>query len=157
MNSRSLFTVQTWCFELVLQKRPCSPKRRTEKASTKPPLPKYSASNMRKGVYQATLDLVQSLCDTSSGLVDCFPMEDRLQALREVCNVDGLDFCDEYKLVIMSLMFRRNGAPTFWLKVWNLLVEFDDYTLNFFSCTFILWQSVAELNQQLVAAESDGG
>ncbi|XP_024378951.1 phosphatidylinositol 4-kinase beta 1 isoform X2 [Physcomitrium patens] len=81
-------------------KRPGSPKRRTEKASTKPPLPKYSASNMRKGVYQATLDLVQSLCDTSSGLVDCFPMEDRLQALRE---------------------------------------------------------SVAELNQQLVAAESDGG
>nr|PNR53857.1 hypothetical protein PHYPA_007532 [Physcomitrium patens] len=81
-------------------KRPGSPKRRTEKTSTKPPLPKSSASNLRKGVYQATLDLVQSLCDTSSGLVDCFPMEDRLQALRE---------------------------------------------------------SVAELNQQLVAAESDGG
>ncbi|KAG0571619.1 hypothetical protein KC19_VG027900 [Ceratodon purpureus] len=74
--------------------------KKTEKASTKPPLPKYSASSMRKGVYQATLDLVQSLCDTSSGLVDCFPMEDRMLALRE---------------------------------------------------------SVAELNQQLVAAESDGG
>jgi phosphatidylinositol 4-kinase len=74
--------------------------KKPDKASTKPPLPKYSASSMRKGVYQATLDLVQSLCDTSSGLVDCFPMDDRLTALRE---------------------------------------------------------SVAELNQQLVAAESDGG
>jgi phosphatidylinositol 4-kinase len=61
--------------------------KRIEKTSTKPPLPKYSASSMRKGVYQATLDLVQSLCDTSSGLVDCFPMEDRLHALREVCGL----------------------------------------------------------------------
>jgi hypothetical protein len=68
-------------------KRPGSPKRRTvkvDKSSEKPPLPKYSLFHIRKGVFHATLDFVQSLCETSSGLADIFPMEDRHQALREV-------------------------------------------------------------------------
>ncbi|CAM6034140.1 unnamed protein product [Sphagnum compactum] len=67
-------------------KRPGSPKRRAEKpdkSSAKPPLPKYSLFHIRKGVFHATLDFVQSLCDTSSGLADIFPMEDRRQALQE--------------------------------------------------------------------------
>ncbi|CAK9192430.1 unnamed protein product [Sphagnum jensenii] len=67
-------------------KRPGSPKRRTvkaDKSSEKPPLPKYSLFHIRKGVFHATLDFVQSLCETSSGLADIFPMEDRHQALRE--------------------------------------------------------------------------
>lgn len=75
--------------------------KKPEKASTKPPLPKYSASSMRKGVYQATLDLVQSLCDTSSGLVDCFPMDDRLTALREVCGSHELCACNEFSVRVM--------------------------------------------------------
>lgn len=71
-----------------MQKRPGSPKQRAEKpdkSSAKPPLPKYSLFHIRKGVFHATLDFVQSLCDTSSGLTDIFPMEDRRQALQEVC------------------------------------------------------------------------
>lgn len=42
---------------------------------------------MRKGVCLATLDFVQSLCETSSGLIEIFPMEYRMQALREVCHL----------------------------------------------------------------------
>lgn len=78
--------------------------KRTEKSSTKPPLPKYSASNMRKGVYQATLDLVQSLCDTSSGLVECFPMEDRMHALREVCCLHELGSCDGFQFPSLNVV-----------------------------------------------------
>lgn len=58
---------------------------------------------MRKGVYQATLDLVQSLCDTSSGLVDCFPMDDRLTALREVCGPHELCACDGFSVRVVCL------------------------------------------------------
>eukprot|EP00249_Psilotum_nudum_P024190 c29117_g1_i1 orf=1076-3994(-) len=67
----------------LFSKRPGSPKQRTEKSSSKPPLPKYSSFHLRKGTYHATLDFVQSLCDISSGLVDVFPMEDRRKSLHE--------------------------------------------------------------------------
>ncbi|XP_047330489.1 phosphatidylinositol 4-kinase beta 1 [Impatiens glandulifera] len=53
-------------------------------SSSKPPLPNYSsASQFRKGAYHESLDFVLSLCDTSYGLVDVFPVEDRKTALCE--------------------------------------------------------------------------
>lgn len=55
-----------------------------EKQSGKPPLPNNAIAELRKGSYYASLELVQSLCDTSYGLVDIFPVEDRKIALREV-------------------------------------------------------------------------
>lgn len=69
---------------LILQKRPGSPQQRNEKANAKPPLPNNTASQFRKGAYHESLEFVQSLCDTSYGLVDIFPIEDRKSALREV-------------------------------------------------------------------------
>ncbi|EEE51839.1 hypothetical protein OsJ_33331 [Oryza sativa Japonica Group] len=54
-----------------------------DKQSGKPPLPNNAIAELRKGCYYASLELVQSLCDTSYGLVDIFPMEDRKIALRE--------------------------------------------------------------------------
>eukprot|EP00250_Pteridium_aquilinum_P015981 c22872_g1_i3 orf=1049-4555(+) len=65
------------------QKRPGSPKQRIERSAAKPPLPKYSSFHLRKGTYHATLDFIQSLCDTSTGLVDVYPMEDRQKSLYE--------------------------------------------------------------------------
>ncbi|KAI5075146.1 hypothetical protein GOP47_0009222 [Adiantum capillus-veneris] len=64
-------------------KRPGSPKQRIERLAAKPPLPKYSSFHLRKGTYHATLDFIQSLCDTSTGLVDVYPMEDRQKSLHE--------------------------------------------------------------------------
>ncbi|CAM8884087.1 unnamed protein product [Rhodiola kirilowii] len=54
-----------------------------EKSAAKPPLPNNSASQFRKGAYHESLDFVQTLCDTSFGLIDIFPVEDRKSALRE--------------------------------------------------------------------------
>ncbi|KAK6922825.1 Phosphatidylinositol 3-/4-kinase, catalytic domain [Dillenia turbinata] len=51
--------------------------------SPKPPLPNNSFSQFRKGAYHESLDFVQSLCETSYGLVDVFPIEDRRSALLE--------------------------------------------------------------------------
>lgn len=51
--------------------------------NARPPLPNNDAS-FRKGTYHESLDFVQSLCDTSYGLVDIFPIEDRKSALHEV-------------------------------------------------------------------------
>ncbi|KAH7520837.1 hypothetical protein FEM48_Zijuj08G0188300 [Ziziphus jujuba var. spinosa] len=65
------------------EKHPGSPKQRNEKANAKPPLPNNTASQFRKGAYHESLDFVQSLCETSYGLVDVFPIEDRKSALRE--------------------------------------------------------------------------
>ncbi|KAK9292518.1 hypothetical protein L1049_020491 [Liquidambar formosana] len=65
------------------EKRPGSPKQWNEKLNAKPPLPNNAASQFRKGTYHESLDFVQSLCDTSYGLVDIFPIEDRKSALRE--------------------------------------------------------------------------
>lgn len=68
---------------LLWQKRPGSPRQRNEQLNAKPPLPSNAAS-FRKGTYHESLDFVQSLCDTSYGLVDIFPIEDRKSALCEV-------------------------------------------------------------------------
>ncbi|KAF4366305.1 hypothetical protein F8388_017459 [Cannabis sativa] len=65
------------------EKRPGSPQQQNEKANAKPPLPNHTASQFRKGTYHESLDFVQSLCDTSYGLVDIFPVEDRKNALCE--------------------------------------------------------------------------
>ncbi|XP_047168073.1 phosphatidylinositol 4-kinase beta 1-like isoform X1 [Vigna umbellata] len=64
------------------EKKPGSPTQQSEKSSAKPPLP-ISPSQFRKGAYHDSLEFVQSLCDTSYGLVDIFPLEDRKSALRE--------------------------------------------------------------------------
>ena len=69
------------------QKRPGSPKQRNEKSYSKPPLPSNVMSQIRKGTYHVSLDFVQSLCETSYGLVDIVPIEDRKSALREVAYV----------------------------------------------------------------------
>ncbi|CAL1409273.1 unnamed protein product [Linum trigynum] len=65
------------------EKFPGSPKQHNEKSNAKPPLPNHTASQLRKGAYHESLDFVLSLCDTSYGLVDVFPVEDRKSALRE--------------------------------------------------------------------------
>ncbi|XP_020587113.1 phosphatidylinositol 4-kinase beta 1-like [Phalaenopsis equestris] len=65
------------------QSRPGSPRQRLERSSTKPPLPDHLISQIRKGTYHASLEFVQCLCDTSYGLVDIFPIDDRKVALRE--------------------------------------------------------------------------
>lgn len=64
------------------EKRPGSPRQRNEQLNARPPLPNNDAS-FRKGTYHESLDFVQSLCDTSYGLVDIFPIEDRKSALHE--------------------------------------------------------------------------
>lgn len=65
------------------EKCPGSPKQQNETSNARPPLPNTTASHFRKGAYHVSLDFVQSLCDTSYGLVDVFPIEDRKSALRE--------------------------------------------------------------------------
>ncbi|XP_044368803.1 phosphatidylinositol 4-kinase beta 1 isoform X2 [Triticum aestivum] len=68
--------------KLLKEKHPGSTGN-SEKQSGKPPLPNNVLAELRKGSYYASLELVQSLCDTSYGLVDIFPVEDRKIALRE--------------------------------------------------------------------------
>lgn len=63
--------------------RPGTPRQQNEKAYTKPPLPNYAIAQIRKASYHTSLEFVQSLCDTSYGLVDIFPIEDRKIALHE--------------------------------------------------------------------------
>jgi len=63
-----------------------SPKQRHQKTGTKPPLP-INPSQFRKGAYHESLDFVLTLCDTSFGLVDVFPVEDRKHALHEVISL----------------------------------------------------------------------
>ncbi|XP_059433319.1 phosphatidylinositol 4-kinase beta 1-like isoform X1 [Corylus avellana] len=65
------------------EKHPGSPKQRSEKSDAKPPLPNNTVSQSRKGAYHESLEFVQSLCETSYGLVDVFPVEDRKSALCE--------------------------------------------------------------------------
>jgi len=70
----------------MLQKHPGSTGT-NEKQRGKPPLPNNAIAELRKGSYYASLELVQALCDTSYGLVDIFPIEDRKIALREVGHI----------------------------------------------------------------------
>ncbi|XP_039014532.1 phosphatidylinositol 4-kinase beta 1-like isoform X1 [Hibiscus syriacus] len=65
------------------QKHPGSPKQQNDRSNSKPPLSHNSVSQLRKGAYHDSLDFVLSLCDTSYGLVDVFPIEDRRTALLE--------------------------------------------------------------------------
>ncbi|XP_022750943.1 phosphatidylinositol 4-kinase beta 1-like isoform X2 [Durio zibethinus] len=65
------------------EKRLASPKQQNDRSNAKPPLPNNSVSQFRKGAYHDSLEFVSSLCDTSYGLVDVFPIEDRKTALRE--------------------------------------------------------------------------
>ncbi|KAL2941789.1 Phosphatidylinositol 4-kinase beta 1 [Bienertia sinuspersici] len=60
-----------------------SPSQPNQKPNPKPPLPNGAASQFRKGAYHESLDFVHALCETSFGLVDVFPVEDRKCALRE--------------------------------------------------------------------------
>lgn len=74
--------------ELLSSKRnkengPGSPRQQKENQHAKPPLPNSSASQFRKGTYHSSLDFVESLGETSYGLIDVFPIEDRKNALRE--------------------------------------------------------------------------
>ncbi|KAJ9557539.1 hypothetical protein OSB04_012153 [Centaurea solstitialis] len=64
------------------EKHPGS-KQKNENSNHKPPLPNSTASQFRKGTYHESLDFVHSLCETSYGLVDVFPVEDRKSALCE--------------------------------------------------------------------------
>ncbi|ESW09709.1 hypothetical protein PHAVU_009G149800 [Phaseolus vulgaris] len=64
------------------EKHPGSPKHQNEKSRMKPPLP-INPSQFRKGAYHESLDFVLTLCETSFGLVDVFPVEDRKDALHE--------------------------------------------------------------------------
>ncbi|MCL7045732.1 hypothetical protein MKW94_005900 [Papaver nudicaule] len=65
------------------EKRPGSPKQKNDNLHAKPPLPNNIMSQIRKGAYHDSLEFVQALCDTSYGLVDIFPVEDRKSALHE--------------------------------------------------------------------------
>uniref|UniRef100_A0A1D1Z1U7 1-phosphatidylinositol 4-kinase n=2 Tax=Anthurium amnicola TaxID=1678845 RepID=A0A1D1Z1U7_9ARAE len=65
------------------EKYPVSPKQRNGKAHAKPPLPNNLTIQIRKGTYHASLEFIQSLCDTSYGLVEIFPIEDRKRVLCE--------------------------------------------------------------------------
>ena len=80
-------SVLTHYHHFTWQKNPGSmrqPTEQHEKTNSKPPLPNNVASQFRKGAYHESLDFVRALCETSYGLVDVFPMEDRKSALREV-------------------------------------------------------------------------
>lgn len=98
-NSGDSFTM-LW----LSQKRPGSPKERDDKTDAKPPLPIKSASHFRKGTYHESLDFVHSLCETSYGLVDIFPVEDRKTALREVVLVFSLKIFECHVSLSMSLL-----------------------------------------------------
>nr|CAD1842083.1 unnamed protein product [Ananas comosus var. bracteatus] len=82
-RDRSVEDSELFGSKILKEKRPGSPRQRNEKQSGKPPLPNNVISEIRKGSYHASLEFVQSLCDTSYGLVDIFPIEDRKIALRE--------------------------------------------------------------------------
>ncbi|GLJ36817.1 hypothetical protein SUGI_0742710 [Cryptomeria japonica] len=80
-QDRSVEDSELFSLKRHKEKRPGSPKR-SDKSSAKPPLPNNVTSQIRKGTYHASLDFVQSLCDTSYALVD-LPMEDRRNSLHE--------------------------------------------------------------------------
>ncbi|KAF8377111.1 hypothetical protein HHK36_030484 [Tetracentron sinense] len=80
-NDRGYSWVAIWW--AMGEKRPGSPRQRNEKSHSKPPLPNNITCQIRKGTYHASLEFVHSLCETSYGLVDIFPIEDRKSALLE--------------------------------------------------------------------------
>lgn len=82
-RDRSVEDSELFRSKSLKEKRPSSPNQQNDRTNTKPPLPNNTASEFRKGAYHNSLDFVQSLCDTSYGLVDVFPIEDRKTALCE--------------------------------------------------------------------------
>ncbi|KAK1323938.1 Phosphatidylinositol 4-kinase beta 1 [Acorus calamus] len=82
-RDRSMEDLELFTSKKQREKHPGSPRQHNEKLNPKPPLPSNTTSQIRKGTYHASLEFVQSLCDTSYGLVDIFPVEDRKTALRE--------------------------------------------------------------------------
>ncbi|XP_008808468.2 phosphatidylinositol 4-kinase beta 1 isoform X2 [Phoenix dactylifera] len=81
-KDRSVEDSELFGSKIHKEKRPGSPRQWNEKHG-KPPLPNNVVAEIRKGSYHASLEFVQSLCDTSYGLVDIFPIEDRKIALQE--------------------------------------------------------------------------
>ncbi|KAJ6741002.1 hypothetical protein OIU79_001010 [Salix purpurea] len=81
-RERSVEDTELFSFKKNKEKHPGSPKQQNEKSNTKPPLPN-TAALFRKGAYHESLDFVMTLCETSYGLVDVFPVEDRKSALCE--------------------------------------------------------------------------
>jgi len=94
----------------------------------KPPLP-INPSQFRKGAYHESLDFVLTLCETSFGLVDVFPVEDRKDALHEVISLH------------FPLMF-----------FFYLMLLTRTYSLLFLS-----FKSLAEINLHLIDAHNTGG
>ncbi|MBA0804940.1 hypothetical protein Gohar_004492 [Gossypium harknessii] len=92
-----------------LEKHPGSPKQQNDRSNSKPPLPNSSVSQFRKGAYHDSLYFVQSLCDTSYGLVDVFPIEDRKTAL-----------CESLAEINLHLAEAQNNGGTY-LFMMNLI------------------------------------
>ncbi|GKV21662.1 hypothetical protein SLEP1_g31619 [Rubroshorea leprosula] len=90
-RDRSVEDSELFGSKKLKEKRPGSPKQQNDKTDTKPPLPNNPVSKFQKGAYYDSLDFVQSLCDTSYGLVDVFPIEDRKTALHESLAEINLD------------------------------------------------------------------
>ncbi|KAG6476772.1 hypothetical protein ZIOFF_066020 [Zingiber officinale] len=82
-RERSIEDSELLSSKIQKEKCPGSPRQHNEKGHRKPPLPNNVISESRKGSYHASLEFVQSLCDTSYGLIDIYPNEDRKIALRE--------------------------------------------------------------------------
>ncbi|XP_039016738.1 phosphatidylinositol 4-kinase beta 1-like isoform X5 [Hibiscus syriacus] len=82
-RDRSIEDSELFNSKMHKEKHPGSPKQQIDRSNSKPPLPNNSVSQLRKGAYHDSLDFVLSLCDTSYGLVDVFPIEDRKTALHE--------------------------------------------------------------------------
>lgn len=118
-----------------LQKHPGSPKQQNDRSNSKPPLPNSSVSQFRKGAYHDSLYFVQSLCDTSYGLVDVFPIEDRKTALCEVV-------CSFQSLINASI---------------NCYEIFDWILSNMLIVVIFVSQSLAEINLHLAEAQNNGG
>eukprot|EP00252_Welwitschia_mirabilis_P027329 TRINITY_DN9356_c0_g2_i1.p1 TRINITY_DN9356_c0_g2~~TRINITY_DN9356_c0_g2_i1.p1 ORF type:complete len:1022 (-),score=253.54 TRINITY_DN9356_c0_g2_i1:426-3416(-) len=90
-RDRSVEDSELFSLKRLREKRPGSPRQRSDRSATKPPLPNNTPSKIRKGTYHVSLDFVQQLCDTSYGLLDVFPMEERRKALREsLMEINGL-------------------------------------------------------------------
>ncbi|XP_078156587.1 phosphatidylinositol 4-kinase beta 1-like isoform X2 [Carex rostrata] len=81
-RDRSVEDSELFGSKSVKENHPGSP-RQNDKPNRKPPLPNNIIAELRKGSYHASVEFVQTLCDTSYGLVDIFPTEDRKIALRE--------------------------------------------------------------------------
>ncbi|XVF61004.1 hypothetical protein PTKIN_Ptkin08bG0093300 [Pterospermum kingtungense] len=82
-RDRSIEDSELYSSKKHKEKHPGSPKQQSDISNAKPPLPNDSVSQFRKGAYHNSLDFVLALGETSFGLVDVFPIEDRKTALRE--------------------------------------------------------------------------